>query len=112
MNRSLHTSVIKMILVIAVAATVAFSTAVAQAWWGRGPPAGLWDPQEAYLDEYGFLDPYGPTPGDIRRLHRDQWKAMWGYPVFYQNIGPYGPRPSDLRQQYHRKARRIWGYPY
>jgi len=112
MNRSLHTGVKKMIMVIAVAATVIFSTALAQAWWGPGPGVGLWDPQEAYLDEYGFLDPYGPAPSDIRRLHRDQWKAMMGYPVSYQNIGPYGPRPLDLRQQYHRNAMRMWGYPY
>ena len=112
MNRSLHTGVKKMIMVIAVAATVIFSTTVAQAYWGPGLGVGSWDPQEAYLDEYGFLDPYGPTPSDIRRLHRDQWKAMMGYPVSCQHIGPYGPRPSDLRQQYHRKAMRIWGHPY
>jgi hypothetical protein len=112
MNRSLHNALKRMLLVMTVAAAVIFSTAIAQAWWGPGQGMGSWDPQEAYLDEYGFLDPYGPTPSDIRRLHRDQWKSMMGYPVSYQNMGPYGPRPSDLRQQYHRKTMRAWGYPY
>jgi hypothetical protein len=112
MNRYLGTAVKSMILVMAAAATMIFSTATAQAWWGPAAGPGLWDPHEAYLDEYGFLDPYGPSRSDIRRLHRDQRRAMMGHPVYYQNVGPYGPRPSDLRRQFHRRAMRAWGYPY
>jgi hypothetical protein len=85
----------------------------ANAWWGPGGPAVLgWDPHEAYLNEYGFLNPYGPSIGDIRRMHRDQWRAMRGYPVRIGGMGPYGPRPSDVMRQYHRKARQMWGYPH
>jgi hypothetical protein len=112
MNRSLHKGMKRILLVIVAAATVVFSAATAQAWWGPGPGVGAWDPHEAFLDEYGFLDPYGPTPGDFRRLERDRWKAIMGYPVYYQNVGPWGPRPSDLQRQYHRKTMRLWGYPY
>jgi hypothetical protein len=112
MNRSLHRGVKRILLALLATAAVMFSAATAEAWWGSAPGIGGWDPQEAYLDEYGFLDPYGPTLGDIRRLHRDQWRAVMGYPVYYENIGPYGPRPSDLRRQYHRKTMRLWGYPY
>jgi hypothetical protein len=101
-----------MLLVVTAAAAVAFSAATAQAWWGPAPGIGGWDPQEAFLDEYGFLDPYGPTPGDFRRLHRDQWKTAMGYPVYHENVGPWGPRLSDLQRQYHRKTMRLWGYPY
>lgn len=51
-------------------------------------------------------------PSDFLRLQRDQWKAMMGYPVYYENIGPYGPRLSDVQRQYHRKTMRVWSYPY
>jgi hypothetical protein len=113
MNRSSHNGVKRVLLAMAVVSAVVFSTATAQAWWGPvAPGAGGWDPQEAYLDEYGFLDPYGPMPGDFRRMHRDNWKAVMGYPVYHENVGPYGPRPSDVRKQHHRKMQRLWGYPY
>jgi len=108
MNRSLHNGAKRILLGVAVAAAVVFSMAAAQAWWGPGPVG--WDPQEAYLDEYGFLDPYGQTPGDFRRMQRDHWKAVMGYPVYYENIAPYGPRPADVRRQYHRKMQRLRGY--
>jgi hypothetical protein len=55
MNRSLHTGVKKMILVIAVAVTVIFSTAVAQAWWGREPAVEGHDGLSCLLSEYRSL---------------------------------------------------------
>ena len=103
------------LLAAVVTIAVLLPATSANAWWGWNrvwPSAGPWDPHEAYLNEYGFLDPYGPTTGDMRRMHRDNWRSMWGYPVRRGGVGPYGPTVSDIRQQQHRKARRFWGYPY
>ena len=62
------------------------------------------DPHFAYLDEYGFLDRWGPSLGDIRRLNRDQWRA-----VYY---GPYyDPVTKALRKRcppYNRWRRYYW----
>ena len=60
--------------------------AAANAWWGGYAPAPgyYWgcDPQTAYLQEYGFLDPFGPSRGDMQRLHRDEWRAANG-PAYF-----------------------------
>lgn len=112
MNMSLQPAIRKKLLVAAITAAALLLTTAAEGWWGPGGPGAWgWDPQEAYLEEYGFLDPFGPTLGDIRRMQRDRWKEMIGYPVYRDNVGPYGPRPSDVRRQQRRKARRFWGYP-
>ncbi len=103
------------LLTATIAAVILLSATSANAWWGWGrawPLTGAWDPTEAYLYEYGFLDPYGPTTGDVRRMHRDNWRAMLGYPIRRDGVGPYGPRLSDIRRQQYRKARRFRGYPY
>jgi hypothetical protein len=113
MKNALHRKTRNIVLVAAMAAAVFFPAAAANAWLGPvGPGALGWDPYEAYLDEYGFLDPYGPSIGDLRRMQRDRWRAMMGYPVYIGGVGPYGPRPADVIRQYHRKASRWWGYPY
>lgn len=103
----------KRLLTAAVTAAMLSTASSAGAWWGPvGPYPGGWDPHEAYLEEYGFLDRYGPSIGDIRRRHRDNWKAMMGRPVYLDGVGPYGPTRADVRRQYHRKLKRLWGYPY
>jgi hypothetical protein len=113
MDRPLQHRARKRLLATAVAAAALFWATSVAAWWGPGGPyAWGWDPQEAYLDEYGLLDPYGPTLGDIRRMHRDNWKQLMGHPVYRSGVGPYGPRPADVRRQQYRKARRLWGYPW
>lgn len=96
------------LLTALIATTALLATSSASAWWGPG--VGGWDPQEAYLNEYGFFDPYGPTVGDIRRMHRDNWRTLRGYPV-NRGVGLYGPTPSDVHRQHMRKMRRAWGYP-
>lgn len=100
------------VIPVAVAAYCLVASSVASAWWG-GPGYGAWawDPQEAYLYEYGFYSPYGPSPSDIRRMYRDNWLATMGVPV-YRGTGPYGPTPSDIRAQQRRKYYRSLGYPY
>lgn len=85
----------------------------AGAWWGSGGPAAWgWDPQEAYLHEYGYDNPYGPTPADFRRMQRDNWRTWMGYPVRVDNVGPLGPTYSDVARQNRRKLRHTWGYAY
>ncbi|MGD2137576.1 MAG: hypothetical protein PVJ66_05005 [Gammaproteobacteria bacterium] len=113
MNMPLEHETRKKLLIATIAAAVLCWATPAAAWWGPGMPyAGGWDPQEAYLEEYGFLDPHGPTPGDIRRMQRDRWKELMGYPVYRAGVGPYGPTLSDVRRQHFRKARRLWRNPY
>ena len=83
------------------------------AWLGPGGPAGWgWDPHEAYMHEYGFDNPYGPTFADFRRMNRDNWKAFMGHPVYIDNVGPGGPTYSDVARQNRRKLRHTWGYWY
>ena len=112
MNKLLQHKTKKRMLTAAITAVILFSATSAGAWWGAGPYAWRWDPYEAYLDKYGFLDYHGPSRGDIHRMHRDNWRAMMGYPVYRDGVGLHGPTRSDVRRQYHRKARRLWGYPY
>ena len=100
------------LLAVAIATATLFTMSSANAWWGPGGPGVWgWDPHEAYLEEYGFFDRYGPSISDIDRMHRDNWYAARGYPVF-RGVGPYGPSVSDIRRQQMRKLRRSWGYPY
>lgn len=83
------------------------------AWWGPGGPAVWgWDPHEAYMHEYGFDHPYGPTHSDFRRMSRDNWKAFMGRPVYIDNVGPGGPTYSDVARQHRRKLRHTWGNWY
>jgi hypothetical protein len=106
-TNSLNRSV-KKPLVALLAAALLLPVSTANAW--RGPAVG-WDPQEAYLHEYGYLDPYGPTLGDIRRMQRDSWRYFMGYPVYIDNVGPRGPTYADvIRQQ--RRMYRPGGYWY
>ncbi len=113
MNKPFHCQIKRILLTLLITTAVCFPAASAYAWWRPGGPyAGGWDPNEAYLNEYGFLDRHGPTTGDFRRMHRDNWRGMRGYPVNRGGIGRYGPTLSDVRRQHHRKARRLWGYPY
>ena len=50
--------------------------------------------------EYGFLDYWGPSFGDLRRLDRDQWKA-----IYYGNMR-YDPVVKALRK----RCPRSWRY--
>jgi hypothetical protein len=83
---------------------VLFPAASADAWWGGYGP-GRWDcdPQWAYLEEYGFLDPWGPSRSDWQRLNQDQWRAMrYGY----YGGGYYDPVTRAMRRQCGRWAAR------
>lgn len=71
-----------------MAAAMLFPAATASAWGGYGPGGWGCDPQWAYLEEYGFLDPYGPSATDFRRLNRDQWRAV-------TRSGYYGSQRHD-----------------
>jgi hypothetical protein len=100
-------------LAAALAIAVMLPVSTASAWYGPwGPAVTGWDPQEAWMEEYGYLDRFGPTLADIRRLNRDQWRTAMGYPVRVGGIGPYGPTRSDVIRQHNRKMRRAWGYSY
>jgi hypothetical protein len=112
MNRSFYNHLGRQSLVATVAAGAVLVATSVGAWWGPPPYAGVWDPWEAYLQEYDFLDPHGPSRGDIKRMHRDNWKAIRGYPIYIDGVGPHGPTHSDVRRQLKRKERRMWGYPY
>lgn len=84
-----------------------FPSTGANAWWSYGyGPGWACDPQTAYLKEYGFLDPFGPSRGDLQRLQRDQWRSFsgpgyYGYARVYEDPvsrsvrihchGSYGP---------------------
>ena len=89
---------------VAVTAALALLTAAsANAWWG-GYSGRTCDPHMAYLDEYGFLDRWGPSRGDIRRLNRDQWKATYygGYhdPVV-KALRKHCPRANRWHRRYY-----------
>ena len=112
MNRARCRQPGMLLLTAAIASACLFTAPPAWSWWGPGGPwPGMWDPQEAFLEEYGFLDRHGPSRGDIRRMHRDRWKAMRGYPVYIDGVGPYGPSLSDVRRQQRRQMHRFRGYP-
>jgi hypothetical protein len=83
----------KIILVPLLAAAVLLPTASAQAYWRGYDSDWRCDPKLAYLEEYGFLKLRGPSRGDIRRLHRDQWKAA------YYGDARYDPVMRALRKR-------------
>jgi hypothetical protein len=99
----------KSLIFVAGAAALTISTS-SGAWWG-GYDRNSWrcDPQTAYMEEYGFLDYYGPSRSDIRRLNRDQWMAT------YYGDWRYDPYEKALRKNcpgYSAHSSR-WGYgPY
>lgn len=69
------------LLVAMLAGALVLPVSTADAWWGPGGPVAWgWDPQEAYLHEYGYDYPCGPTPGDIRCRQRNNWRVFMGYP--------------------------------
>lgn len=78
-------------LAAVTAGAILLSATSANAWWG-GNRGWSCDPQTAYLEEYGFLDRWGPSRGDIRRLNRDQWRA-----TYYG--GYYDPTVKALRKR-------------
>jgi hypothetical protein len=95
------------LLATLMAVAVFLPAASASAWWGGYDPgyAGC-DPQWAYLEEYGFLDPYGPSPVDWRRLHRDQWRAATSQ-GYYGGYLRHDPVTRAVRRQCHG-----WGRPH
>jgi hypothetical protein len=96
------------ILASLVAGGVLLFAGSANAWWNAyGPDLNRsCDPQEAYMIEYGFLDHWGPSIGDLRRLDRDQWKA-----VYYGDVR-YDPIVKALRKRCPRSWRYGWHGPY
>lgn len=90
----------------ALTAELALLTATsANAWWSGGHSGWVCDPPTTYLQEYGFLDRLGPSPGDIQRLNRDQWKAM--------RYGGYcDPAKIALRARCPYANRRCYAYDY
>jgi hypothetical protein len=84
-----------------LAAAVLLVPVSANAWWGGyGYPGWACDPQWAYMEEYGFLDPFGPSPADLRRLSRDQWRAA-RYGPYYGNYRRLDPVAKAVRRQCH-----------
>jgi hypothetical protein len=101
----------KKVLVAVLAALL--PAAAANAWWGGYGPGG-WgcDPQYAYMKEYGFLDPYGPSRSDLRRLSRDEWRAATT-PRYY---GGYSTAEDPVTKAVRRRCpggwNRGWHRPY
>jgi len=60
-----------------LAATVLLPAATANALWRGYDSDWRCDPKLAFYEEYGFLKINGPSRSDIKRLHRDQWKAAY-----------------------------------
>ncbi len=87
------------LLATLMAVAVLFPAASAQAWWG-GYDRGAWgcDPTWAYLEEYGFLDPWGPSRTDLRRLRRDEWRAVT-HPVYAGGYSRHDPVAKAVRRQ-------------
>ena len=96
------------ILASLVTGVVLLLAGSANAWWGGyGPDLNRsCDPQTAYMIEYGFLDNWGPSIGDLRRLDRDQWKT-----VYYGDMR-YDPYVKALRKRCPRSWRYGWDAPY
>ena len=96
------------ILASLVAGVVLLPAGSANAWWdGYGPGLNRsCDPQEAYMIEYGFLDYWGPSIGDLRRLDRDRWKA-----IYYGDVR-YDPVVKALRKRCSRSWSYGWDAPY
>jgi len=107
MNKSRIQSTLRKSL-ISIVGIMALAASTSAGAWGGGYDRNVWrcDPQSAYLDEYGFLDYYGPSRGDIRRLNRDQWRAI------YYGDWRYDPVEKALRKNCHHYSNRWWGGPY
>lgn len=97
------------LLSILTAAALLFPVSVANAWWGGYGPGWGCDPQWAYLEEYGFLDPYGPSPTDWRRLQRDQWRAARSG-AYFGDYWRHDPVATAVRRQCHgwRRSYHYW----
>ena len=108
MRKSFLSGTRRKVLVAVLAALLPVSTA--NAWWGGYGPGWGCDPQVAYLEEYGFLDPWGPSRGDIRRLHRDEWRAATT-PRYYGGYTAETPVAKAVRRQC-RGWNRGWRRPY
>jgi hypothetical protein len=91
-----------------VAGMVLLPAGSAIAWWDRyGPDLNRsCNPQQAYMIEYGFLDYWGPSISDLRRLDRDQWKA-----IYYGDVR-YDPVAKALRKRCPRSLSYGWDDPY
>jgi hypothetical protein len=90
-------------LVLVFAATALLPAATANALWGGYDSDWRCDPKLAFFEEYGFLNINGPSRSDIKRLHRDQWKAA------YYRDPRYDPVIKALRKRCpHRSAGYRW----
>ncbi len=99
-------------VIVAVMAAL-LPAAAANAYWGSYGPGG-WgcDPHAAYLEEYGFLDPYGPSPTDLRRLSRDEWRAATRPYTYYGGYTRETPVAKAVRKQCRGGWGRGWRRPY
>jgi hypothetical protein len=96
------------LLATLMAGAMLVPAATANAWWGGYGPGGLGcDPQWAYLEEYGFLDPLGPSRTDFRRLNRDQWRSATT-PAYYGGQWRHDPVAKAVRRQ----CRGYWRHRY
>ena len=89
-----------------VAGVVLLPAGSANAWWDGPDLNRSCDPQEAYMIEYGFLDYWGPSINDLRRLDRDKWKA-----IYYGDMR-YDPLVKALRKRCPRSWSYGWDDPY
>ena len=106
MNTSFGDVSMRKILASLVGGVALLLVGSVNAWWGYAEPTRSCDPQTAYMIEYGFLDYWGPSIGDLRRLDRDQWKA-----VYYGDVR-YDPTVKALRKRCPPSWRYGWGGPY
>ena len=83
-----------------VAGAILLPAGSAYAWWDGPNRNRTCDPQEAYMIEYGFRNYWGPSSGDLRRLNRDQRKA-----IYYGDVR-YDPVVKALRK----RCPRSWSY--
>jgi hypothetical protein len=94
-------------LLATLMAAVLLGPVSANAWWGGyGHPGWGCDPQWAYLEEYGFLDPLGPSRTDLRRMNRDQWWAA-RHGAYAGSYWRHDPVARAVRKQC-----RGWRRPY
>ena len=77
MNRSFPPVKAGKILAFALTITVLLPAPTANARWRGYDSDWRCDPKLAFYEEYGFLNINGPSRSDIKRLHRDQWKAAY-----------------------------------
>ena len=102
MNKSFLRINKRKLLASVLAVGVLLPAASANAWWRGYDSDWRCDPKLAYLEEYGFLNINGPSRGDIKRLHRDQWKAA------YYRDARYDPVIKALRKRCPHRSRYRW----